>query len=67
MWTLLTLILDTSIVVCRDVSQMSKNILANTVDPDEMARHEDLHCLNRYIFRSTGLQELICSNILTAG
>ena len=36
--------------------------MANIVDPDETARYEpshlDLHCLQRYVFWSTGLKEL---------
>ena len=39
-----------------------KNGMANSVDPDEMARHEpshlELHCLHRHPFWSTELKEL---------
>ena len=63
MWTLPSLTLDTSIVECRDVSEISKNKMTNSVDPDEMAH---LSCLIRiYIVYirclawSTGLKEFI--------
>ena len=48
-----------SITVNRE-SVKTKNIMANSVDPDEMAHHEpshlDLHCLQRYLPRSAGLK-----------
>ena len=37
-------------------------VVANSVEPDETARHEPshlgLHCLQRYMFWSAGLKEL---------
>ena len=42
-----------------------KNRRANGVDPYESARYEsynlDLHCLQKYLFRSTGLNRLMFS------
>ena len=44
------------------VSDRINNIMANSVDPDETARHEpshlDLHCLHRYLSWSAGLNGL---------
>ena len=40
-----------------------KNRIPNSVDPDDMAQYErsyqDLKCLHRYLFWSTGLKRLI--------
>ena len=40
--------------------------MANSVDPDEMARyepsHQDLRCLHIYLYQSTGLKRLILVN-----
>ena len=40
--------------------------MANSVGLDERARydpsHLDLHCLHSYLFKSTGLKGLCCSN-----
>ena len=52
-WTLPSLNLDTFIVTNRGFSQ--KSIMANSVDPDEMARnnepsHLDQHCLQRCLY-----------------
>ena len=45
--------------------------MANSMDPDETARyepsHQDLHCLHRYLFRSTGLKELSKSSFFRNG
>ena len=42
-----------------------KNKMANSVDPDETAcykpSHLNLHCLQKYLFYSTGLKGLIKS------
>ena len=38
--------------------------MRNSVDPDEIARYEpsnlDLHCLQRYLYWSAGIEELKC-------
>ena len=59
--------LDTSNAANRDIHQKINNRMANNVEPDEMAHYEpsylDLHCLQRYLFWSTGLKRLIQINL----
>ena len=42
--------------------------MANSVDPDETARyepsHQDLHCLQRYLYWSSGMKELKSMSVL---
>ena len=56
-WTLPALYLVMSIVFNRVVLLKVINKLANSVDPDETAHYEpshlDLHCLHKYLYRST--------------
>ena len=69
MWTLPSLISDTSIVVCRQTNL--ENRMANNVDPDETARYKpsdlDLHGLHRYVFwaeKVKALNKVVADNIL---
>ena len=50
-------------IVATGMSVINKNSIANSVDLDETApyepSHQDLHCLQRYSVRSSGLKRLI--------
>ena len=56
-WTVLSLNFDMSTDACQS---KIKNIMANSVDPDEMAHYEpshlELHCLQRYLLWSARLK-----------
>ena len=46
----------------RGFSRISKNRMANSVDPDETAHepsHQDLQCLHRYLFTPVSLKGLM--------
>ena len=62
-WTLPSLNLDTPIAANRGFSQIINKSVANSVDPDEMARfepsHLDLHCLQKHLYWTAGMKKLI--------
>ena len=63
-WAHPSLNLDVPIVANRSLVKIN-NRMANSVDPDETARNEpshlDLHCLQKYLYWSSGLKRLSCS------
>ena len=63
--------MDLSIDANRVFQSKIKNIMANSVDPDETAydemSHLDLHCLHRYLFWSAGLKGLTLKVLITTG
>ena len=52
-----------------EMSVKNQNRMANSVEPDETAHyeppHQALHCLHRYLIRSTGLNGIICMYNMT--
>ena len=65
-WSLPSLNLDRVIVTNKGFQSKINNRMAKSADPDEMARHEashlDLHCLQRYMYWSAGIEGLIVTN-----